>query len=628
MECIFLNAAGTTLFVRNDMESGHWVQEQLNMTAEFPFVAGKRIEIGQRIAFRDPDTDVLQVFEIFNVENHEPEHYQQINAEHICVAELSDEHFEKTEITDQTAGDALATVLTGTLWSVGSDTEYDLYSGDFSRGSVWNAINTIQENWNVYITPRVEISSAGVITGRYLDISYAGGTWRGMRLSVRKNFLDPAVTYDESDVYTALYGYGGNVDVAQTTGDDQTEELTFRDEVWTATSEHPSKPANQTYLEWPEKTALYGRNGRPRYGYYQNGSIKDASVLLEKTWESLQIAAKPKISISGTVIDLKRLGYTDKPIRLHDSVLVEIEETNEVFRKQIICCDIDLIDPTGSRVQIGDYIPNIIYINRETDKKTSGGGGGGRGPKSMTNLDDDDVKTWTEFIKLQNQIGMVVGMKDGDNYIKAGEITLSINETTGQSLAVINADHVNISATNDVYTLAGDLQHDAQGRLVIKNAGGMYVQRTDQGITSYFGVFDDGNLTGGICVTKINGQSGTVLKLSADVIDIDGLVQKLQAIEIEVASLTVTNGIDCGPIQCGNIDCDTVTANANVLINGYLDVDTMKVGGTSHSVSWKSKSIRTCGLGTSETYQDTSGTNHVGRLVTSYSDETIYFLGY
>ena len=68
MECIFLNAAGTTLFVRDDMESGHWVQEQMNVVAEFPFDAGKVIQIGQRIAFRDPATDTLEVFEIVNVD--------------------------------------------------------------------------------------------------------------------------------------------------------------------------------------------------------------------------------------------------------------------------------------------------------------------------------------------------------------------------------------------------------------------------------------------------------------------------------------------------------------------------------------------------------------------------------
>ena len=451
MECIFMNPAGTTLFVRNDMESGHWTQQEMNVVADFPFVANKKIERGMRIAFRSPVDNSLQVFEVRIVTNHEPEHYQQITAEHICIAELMDDHINSQQITDQTAAQALATALTGTLWSVGNNTASGTQSADFSRGSVWDAVNTIQQNWNVYITPRVVFSSAGAITARYLDIAPAEGVWHGLRLSVRKNMLDPAVTYDDEDVYTALYGYGGNVEKSSASGDDTTEELTFADVVWTATSDHPAKPAGQTYLEWPEKTAIYGRNGRPRYGYYQNGSIKDANVLLEKTWESLKLSCEPKISITGTVADLYRLGYKDQPIQLHDLVIVEIEETGEIFRKQIICCDIDLIDPTGSRVDVGDYIPSIIYINRETDKK-AGGGGGGRGKGSMTNLEDEDVKTFAEFVKTNEKIGMVVGTRDGDNYIKGGEITLAINEDGGTT-ATIQADCIDIDGLVNALTV-------------------------------------------------------------------------------------------------------------------------------------------------------------------------------
>ena len=452
MECIFLNAAGTTLFIRDDMESGHWVQQEMNLTADFPFDAGKKIQIGQRIAFRDPATDVIQVFEIKIVTNTEPDHYQQITAEHICISELTDEHINKTEIDEKTAAQALTTALTGTLWSVGNNSASGTQSADFSRGSVWDAVNTIQQNWNVYIRPRVVISSAGAITGRYLDIAEAHGTWNGVRLSVMKNLLDPSVTYDDSEVITAMYGYGGNVEVAQSGGaQDTTEELTFKDVVWSATSSHPAKPANQTYLEWPEKTALYGRNGRPRYGYYQNGSIKDADVLLQKTWESLQQSCDPKITISGTVVDLYRLGYKDQPISLHDIAIVEIEETGETFQKEIITADIDLIDPTGSRFEIGDYVANIVYINRDTNEKASGGGGGGGGKGSMTNLEDDDVKTWTEFVKTQNKVGMVVGTFNGTDKVLGGQIVLAINDDGGTT-ALIQADTIDIQGIVDALT--------------------------------------------------------------------------------------------------------------------------------------------------------------------------------
>jgi len=597
MECIFLNAAGTTLFVRDDMESGHWVQEQMNVTAEFPFDAGKVIQFGQRIAFRDPATDTLEVFEIVNVHNQEPDHYQQITAEHICISELSDEHINNTEITDKTAVQALTTAITGTLWSVGNNSASGTQSADLSRGSVWDAVSAIQQNWNVYITPRVTISSAGAITGRYLDIAPAQGTWRGLRLSVRKNLIDPSVTYDDSEVYTALYGYGGSVDVAQTGQDDKTEELTFKDVVWTATSAHPAKPSGQTYLEWPEKTAIYGRNGRPRYGYYQNANIKDAAVLLQKTWESLQKSCEPKISISGTCVDLYRFGYKDQPIRLHDMAIVEIEETGELLYRQVICNDVDLVDPTGTRPEIGDYISNIVYINRDTNTKASGGGGGGGGRGSMTNLEDEDVKTWTEFVKTNNQIGMVVGYRDGTNYIKAGQIILAINESgePGQyeSAAYINANHVNISATDTAHLLAGSIVYDENGKLVLKDSSGagIYIER--QGGSASFGIWDKGNLTGGVMVEQINGQTGqtiTRLKGSLVIIGNDTSIdaayrgQTLDGTLTAITSdFTSVNTLLAKKIEATDINATTVTAalaNAtvsniaslaagNILINSF-----------------------------------------------------------
>lgn len=514
MEVTFLNAAGTVLFTRSDMETGHWVQEEMSVNATFPFDPDKVIQRGQRIAFRDPATDRIEVFEIRSVSTYEPAAYQQITAESIAISELQDEHINSAEITDKTASQALTSVLTGTLWSVGTDTSSGTQSADISRGSVWQAVNVIEQNWNVYITPRVVISSSGAITGRYLDIKPAGGTWRGLRLSIRKNFLDPVVTYNDEDVLTALYGYGGTVQVTHSGSDDTQTELTFADVVWSATSSHPAKPLNQTYLEWPEKTALYGRNGRPRFGYYQNANITDANTLLEKTWEALKRTCEPKISISGTCADLKRLGYADEPLRLHDLAVVEIEETGERFYKEVIRLDVDLVDPSGNRPDIGDYIPNIIYINRDTAQNARGGRGGG-GSRGQTQTEAELSETFAEFEKTDSMIGMVVGTRNGGYYVKAGEIALAINETgepgSYESTAYITADHVNISGTSTVHTLAGEMHVDADGKLIIDSAGGMYVERTEQGVLTQFGVFDNGNLTGGVIVNKVNNATGTYI---------------------------------------------------------------------------------------------------------------------
>ena len=597
-ECIFLNAAGTTLFTRSDIETGHWVQEEMSVNATFPYNPEKVIERGQRIAFRDPATDVLQVFEIRSVSTYEPDAYQQITAEHIAISELQDEHIDHGEITSKTASQALSAVLTGTLWSVGTNTASGTQSADISRGSVWQAVCTIKQNWNVYITPRVVISSAGVITGRYLDIAPAGGTWNGLRLSIRKNMYDPVVTYNDEDVLTALYGYGGTVEVSNSGSDDTEAELTFADQVWTATSEHPAKPSGQTYLEWPEKTALYGRNGRPRFGYYQNANIKDPAVLLQKTWEALKRTCDPKISISGTCADLHRLGYADEPLTLHAMALVEVEETGESFYKEVIRLDVDLVDPDGSRPDIGDYIPNIVYISRETNERASGrGGGGGRG---QTNAEAEQSDTFAEFEKSNSMIGMVVGTRNGGYYVKAGEIALAINETgepgSYESTAYITADHINISGTSTAYTLAGALHVDAQGKLIIDNAGGMYVERTEQGVTSQFGVWDQGNLTGLTIAQLVNGE--TTAYLNADHINISGTsTVRLMADQMEVDAngklvITSSGGLyvkrteqgvtsTFGVFDNGNLTGGVIVQKVNGSTGTYISGDHVNISGTN-----------------------------------------------
>ena len=441
MQITFLSKTGTVLFVRNDIEQGNWNQEEYSLSATFPYDENKVIQEGQRMYFKN-FIGGTECFEIHKVTNYEPDHYQQIVAEHIVISELSDEHINRAEITDKTPAQALTTVLTGTLWSAGNSSVSDVNSVDISRGDVWQAINSIMQNWNCYIVPRLTFSSAGAITGRYLDIIPSQGVFRGARLSIDVNLSDPAVTYDDSEVKTALYGYGGNIGKSSQSGDDTQEELTFKDVVWTQTAEHPAKPAGQTYIEDPAKTALYGRGGRPRFGYYQNANIKDANTLLEKTWESLKLSSDPKVTINGTISELYRLGYKGQPLNLHDLVIVEIRPINVKLQLQIVKFDVDLVDPTASRPEIGEFIPNIVYINRETDKKATGGGGGGRSRGSMTNLEDEEVKAYTTFYNDGKKIAMVVGTKDGVDFIKADQISLSINESTGETIALIRANHI------------------------------------------------------------------------------------------------------------------------------------------------------------------------------------------
>ena len=462
MTFAFFDMADAVLFLRDDAESAVWTHEEYSLSAVFPFDPGKEITYGMRIGFTD-SLGVFQLFEIRTVRNREPDHAQEVTAEHIVIAELTNEHFAGHDYTSATAQTVVSALLSGTLWSVGTVTASGTSGSKLGITSVWESVRTVEQDWNVYITPRVTVSASG-ITGRYLDIAPAGGTWRGVRMSMDKNADEIGVTYDDSETVTALFGYGRSKGTAGSTP----QPLTFKDVVWQQTASHPAKPAGQLYIEDPDATALYGRNGRPRFGFYQNGQIDNATTLLEKTWEVLKTCNAPTVSVDSLVSDLYRLGYADQPMRLHDTAIMEIRPQNTTVQLEIIALSEDLLDPTATRVQMGKYIPNIIYIARETSRRASGGGGrgisgrrGGGGSGGQTNLEKEISEFQTQIAVNQYEISLTAKQVDLDNveetlreagiYITAGGVwAFATDRTTGLGSTLgVQADKISIVVSDD-----------------------------------------------------------------------------------------------------------------------------------------------------------------------------------
>lgn len=450
MRFLFFNAAGGILFERSDAESASVTHEEMTLQAIFPYMPEKEILRGMRIGYEDA-LGIFQIFEIRKVRTLEPDHFQEIGAEHIAISELTDEVTQKKEITNKTIAEVLNStdgLLTGTGWAIGTNTTSNTSSCDIATGDVWSATRTLQQNWNAYILPRITVGSAG-ITGKYLDVMPAGGTWRGFRLSLDKNANELGVIWDDSKLKTALYAFGQEKNKTP---------LTFKDVVWTTSGGDPvNKPANQTYVEDPTATANYGRNGRPRFGYYQNASITDAATLLQKTWEVLQTVSIPDVTVNATVSDLHRLGYVDVPLRLHDTALIEIRPTGVILQKEIIQYTEDLLDPLQSRLTIGTYIPNIIYINRQNAKR--GGGGGGSG----------DSQTPLEYTTENNTV------------------QISIDSRGLQSLCVGTGAQLNPDGTLVVDSQGNPVFIDGSSNMyskIVQNSSGISTLVTKTGINS------------------------------------------------------------------------------------------------------------------------------------------------
>lgn len=512
MEFLFFDSADSRLFTRSDAESANWTVEEMSLQALFPYDPGKVIQRGQRIGFTD-EMGVFQPFEIRKVRTYEPDHYQEITAEHIAISELSDEHLAKAEITDETAAAALGGILDGTLWSVGNDTSSGISSGDVSMGSVWQGVRTIEQNWNVYITPRVTFNASG-ITGRYLDIAPATPVWRGVRLSLDKNADEMGVTWDDTNVITAIYGYGGRV--ADSSGDD-TEALTFADVVWSTSDGDPAdKPSGQTYIEDPTAKALYGRNGRNRFGYYQNSDIKDAETLLEKAWEVLQTTNAPEVSIDCLVRDLYRMGYADQPIRLHDQAIIDERSTGANLQKEIIRLAVNLLDPTATRVTIGAYIPNIVYIERETKKTAGGGGGGGRRGSKEGSQDNRIYEFETQIQANQYQIALRAWQRDLDHTDENLLLTYAALGISSDKISSI------VTGSGVVLNPDGTIKTDADGNPVFQNPTVPGIWSNIQQTADRVALVVDGNGIKTASIVAAINNSGSSVTITADKILLNG----------------------------------------------------------------------------------------------------------
>lgn len=607
MELRFFDVAGGTLFVRSDLESGTWTVEEYNLTFAVPYDPAKVIERGMRVGFFDA-VGVFQLFEIRTAKTYAPDTYQEITAEHIVISELTDEFFEGAEWENKTAGYALGQVLTGTLWSVGNNTASNTASLKQDFTTAYQNIKAIQDNWNVYITPRVTVNSSG-ITGRYLDIAPAEGTFRGLRLALEKNIDEVGVRWDDTNLKTALYGYGASVLPEGASGDADKEPLTFASVVWTATDEHPAKPLNQKYLEWSDATATYGRNGRARFGWYQNADISDPNVLLEKTWETLKTVAIPDVSIDCTVRDLHRLGYTDVPIVLHDIAMIEVKGVKIAssggpgggggvgLRKEVIKMAVDLLDPTATRVTIGAYVPNIVYYAKETNDKTTGGGGGGGGSGKTPHEND-----WIEFKTDITTNGRTIWLygkqldKDGSILRQAG---LDIDPITG---VIIYHD---------------DYEYNLQSKINLQ-AGRIDLVVTGSGTSASINIDAIGDAL-----------NNSTVVIDADRIDITGLVSALETQELTVQNLTVAGVTDF----LGGVDSATYVDAGTYVCAGTG----FKVGNDSRLATWQQKTVITAvnDMQTSArkwAYWDGAQYAYYSNAVqlvayTTKSTDTIYYLG-
>lgn len=303
---------------------------------------------------------------------------------------------------------------------------------------------------------------------------------------------------------------------------------------------------------------------------------------------SVTISAEELSSVTGEPFDTFTIGKLCRLALVDYGVTVERNITGLTW-------DNVYDAPEDVTVTLEDEEDTAITFLHDLDAKGGAGGGGGGGGGAAKKQDE----IWKEYRTKFEQT---------DYYFDLYAQRFNRNEEILQQAGLyIDANGVLVYAQDNENMWASKLQ-------VESNRISMVVEGTG----------NNARIKAAQIVASINNGESTI-KLSADHIDIDGLVEKLTALTVDVANLVVEGFADIGSNMeiGGSLDVDqAVTADA---VNAYNVVASEF---NSQAVSWQSQTVvNSIGYIGSFTFKDVNGTNRTGRLLTSISTKTLHYLG-
>lgn len=172
--------------------------------------------------------------------------------------------------------------------------------------------------------------------------------------------------------------------------------------------------------------------------------------------ERLSKHAQPRVNVTVNGLDLAdATGETLDSLTLGRICRVPLPEYNTTIEERIT--ELNYPDKLNKPMSV------TLTLSNEKDDKTTfaalitneiktGAGPSGGGARVVARQQKED-HAWLE--DNTESISFVVGTRSGGKYIKAGEITLAINLSTGESEAKIDANHVYIGNEKSTTVIAG-----------------------------------------------------------------------------------------------------------------------------------------------------------------------------
>lgn len=208
---------------------------------------------------------------------------------------------------------ALASILAGTRWEVGTCDQAGDASHTFYHISVREGISELLDTWGGELETTVVLDGSGVVSRRVGVRALRGDQSSPKRFTWTKDLISVKRTVAGDNPKTRVYGYGKGV---ETDAGGFGRRLTFGD-----------VNGGKDYVEDEAATAVWGHpDGRggiaPAVASYVNEQCEDAEQLLDETKAYLDQVKEPKVTYTASVIDLQAYGRSWEGVGVGDSVAI------------------------------------------------------------------------------------------------------------------------------------------------------------------------------------------------------------------------------------------------------------------------------------------------------------------
>lgn len=331
----------------------------------------------------------------------------------------------------------------------------------------------------------------------------------------------------------------------------------------------------------------------------QTANVDTAYVPDPAAWaaEFLAKRAEPAIQISIEGYELQALtGQAWDAYSRGQRVRVVLGPLNEriTTRVEAITYPDALGQPERVVVELANRLPNFTSALAQMQKVTRAMGGGASRGSGRGYASASEVKEWamvlTDTEKAADGTGILQMWQSGITISAKGGVTIfSLLQgfESNYSEIEVNRDNIQLNVgrldtiegsalwltRDDITQAVGKLEVDDNGKLHIVDGSGLYI---DSGSASY-GVYNEGNLTAGIIVNKVNSGSVQILAskvtVNSDYFTVQGFTNFTNGIT-KVAALTSTLSM-----------ADTLNAVNYFYVGDMSD--------TRNRASWKSKTVVT-----------------------------------